>query len=214
MSTQVRRSSLRHFLWSVRGRLLVALFLAVSSGLLGQAATEPSPAQKPPESATQPQSATPAPEPERTLPPAQSTTPPPQGEKIALPERAQRFEFTKVDLELLRQVDAFDKYMEEKGWVYNDPETSAYLDRLGLSLVPKETPENVKWRFHAMRDIEVNAFAMPNGSIYVNSGLISRMENEAQLAGVLARVITSVNAFPGRRAPRAPGGGPRRSLPG
>jgi predicted Zn-dependent protease len=108
------------------------------------------------------------------------------------PASAQSFQFTKVDLELLRQVNAFDKYMEEKGWVYNDSETSVYLENLGLTLVPKQTPEYVTWRFRAIRDLEVNAFALPNGSIYVNSGLLSRMENEAQLAGVLAHEITHV----------------------
>jgi len=50
----------------------------------------------------------------------------------------------------------------------------------------------VKWRFRAIRDLEVNAFALPNGSIYVNSGLLSRMENEAQVAGVLAHEVTHV----------------------
>jgi predicted Zn-dependent protease len=113
-------------------------------------------------------------------------------EKLEPPARALSFKFTKVDLELLRQVDAFDKYMEEKGWVYNDSGTDAYLKNLGLALAPKQTPEYVTWRFHAIRDLEVNAFALPNGSIYVNSGLISRMENEAQLAGVLAHEITHV----------------------
>jgi hypothetical protein len=115
-----------------------------------------------------------------------------QPSELALPRGAQDFKFTKVDLELLRQVDAFDVYMEEKGWVYQDPDTDAYLQSLGLSLVPKLTPEKVKWRFAAIRDLDVNAFALPNGSIYVNSGLLSRMENEAQLAGVLAHEITHV----------------------
>jgi len=115
-----------------------------------------------------------------------------EGVKLETPQRAQDFKFTKVDLELLRQVDAFDKYMEEKGWVYNDPESDAYVQKLGLSLAPKETPENVTWHFRTLRDLEVNAFALPNGSIYVNTGLVSRMENEAQLAGVLAHEITHV----------------------
>src|SRR5215470_15948267 len=57
------------------------------------------------------------------------------------------FKFTKVDLELLRQVNAFDKYMEEKGWLYSDPASNEYLNKLGLSLVPKETLENVTWQF-------------------------------------------------------------------
>src|SRR5450631_83159 len=113
-------------------------------------------------------------------------------EKLASPRRAQEFKFTKVDFELLKQADAFDTYVEEKGWVYNDPATNAYLDELGSSLVPSETPENVKWRFRTIRDLEVNAFALPNGSIYVNSGLLSRMESEAQVAGVLAHEVTHV----------------------
>ena len=58
--------------------------------------------------------------------------------------------------------------------------------------MPRETPENVLWRFRAIRDLEINAFALPNGSIYVTTGLLSRMENEAQLAGVLAHEVTHV----------------------
>ncbi len=83
--------------------------------------------------------------------------------------------------------------MEEKGWVYNDPAATAYLEKVALPLVPKQTPEHVTWHFRVLRDIEVNAFALPNGSIYVNSGLLARLENEAQLAGVLAHEITHVN---------------------
>jgi len=110
---------------------------------------------------------------------------------LALPHNAQAFKLTKVDFELLRQVNAFDKYIEERGWVYSDPGTNEYLEKLGLSLIPG-APENVTWRFRAIRDLEVNAFALPNGSVYVNSGLLSRMENEAQLAGVLSHEITHV----------------------
>ena len=102
------------------------------------------------------------------------------------------FHFTTVDLDLLRQVNGFDKHIEERGWIYSDSSVDAYVEKLGLSLVPAETPENVKWRFKVLRDVEANAFALPNGSIYINSELISRMDNEAQLAGVLAHEITHV----------------------
>jgi predicted Zn-dependent protease len=105
--------------------------------------------------------------------------PAPQPTKLAPTRQSQDCQFTKIDLDLLKQVDVFDKYVEEKGWVYNDPETNAYLEKLGATLVPAQTPENVKWHFRTMRDLDVNAFALPNGSIYVNSGLLSRMENDA-----------------------------------
>lgn len=177
-------------------RSLLFLFFPVflvSVSLSEQEPPNPSQAQHPAEIAPQPR-------PDASRPAANSPSPvlatefdPVDArERLAPPHNAQTFKFTKVDLELLRQVDAFDQYMEEKGWVYDDPETAAYLEKLGHSLVPEQTPENVKWRFRAVRDLEVNAFALPNGSIYVNSGLLSRMENEAQLAGVLAHEVTHV----------------------
>lgn len=124
--------------------------------------------------------------------PGQATTSPEDSSRKLAEGHILPFKFTKVDLELLERVNQFDRYIEEQGWVYSDRETDEYLQKLGLSMVPEETPENVQWRFHVLRDIEANAFALPNGSIYVNSGLLSRMENEAQLAGVLAHEITHV----------------------
>ena len=112
--------------------------------------------------------------------------------EFATPKEVLNFKFTRLDLELLRQADAFDQLAEERGWVYTDSKASEYLEKLGLTLVPQQLPENVKWRFHVIRDVDANAFALPNGSIYVNTGLLARMENEAQMAGVLAHEITHV----------------------
>jgi predicted Zn-dependent protease len=177
--------------------LAFALLLILTYNLPGQEPQTQPPAAVPQFQPTSPQPAGSDPAkpeatnaaPEASAPNARPSATP---EKLALPPSAQNFQFGKVDLELLRQVNAFDKYMEEKGWVYNDPDTNAYLERVGMSLVPKETPEYVTWRFRAVRDLEVNAFALPNGSIYVNSGLLARMENEAQIAGVLGHEITHV----------------------
>jgi predicted Zn-dependent protease len=105
---------------------------------------------------------------------------------------AQKFKFAKIDLQFLKQLDAFDKYIDDKGWVYDDPETTRYVERVGHAVVPPNTPENVKWRFRVLRDPVPNAFALANGSIYINTGLLSRLENEAQLAGVLAHEVTHV----------------------
>ena len=52
---------------------------------------------------------------------------------------AQEFKFSKADLDLLKQVDAFDKYIEDKGWVYSDPATDEYINRVGRMLVPPDT---------------------------------------------------------------------------
>jgi tetratricopeptide (TPR) repeat protein len=171
---------------------LLVLFLTLTYYLPGQEPSGSSQEQKPPEPAAQAQpGAAPSATPPAEIPAPQAASQE-TAETLAPPKNSQTFKFGKVDLDLLKQVNAFDAYMEEKGWVCNDPETNAYLDKLGSSLVPAQTPENVTWRFRAIRDLEVNAFALPNGSIYVNSGLLSRMENEAQVAGVLAHEITHV----------------------
>jgi tetratricopeptide (TPR) repeat protein len=111
-------------------------------------------------------------------------TPPPVNEE---------FKFGKVDLELLEQVDLLDRRLEREGLVLEDGATNAYLARIGRSLIPRGlTLENVSWKFHALRDSVPNAFALPNGSIYVSTGLMAMMDNESQLAAVLAHELTHV----------------------
>lgn len=111
-------------------------------------------------------------------------TPPPVNEA---------FKFGSVDLELLEQVNLLDHRFEKEHVVFEDEATSAYLDRVGRSLVPKGLPlEHVQWKFRAVRDPQPNAFALPNGSIYVTTGLLALMDNESQLAAVLAHELTHV----------------------
>jgi len=70
----------------------------------------------------------------------------------------------------------------------NDPEVLQYLNSLGKKLVayaPNNHAEYV-WQFKVVNSMEINAFALPGGYIYVNRGVMDAAENEAQLAGVLA----------------------------
>jgi predicted Zn-dependent protease len=114
---------------------------------------------------------------------AQTPTSPPQEE----------FKFGKADLDLLEQVNLLDKRLEREGLVFLDDPTNSYLQRVGESLLPRDRNlEHVIWKFRALRDPVPNAFALPNGSVYVNTGLIALLDNESQLASVLAHEITHV----------------------
>lgn len=105
----------------------------------------------------------------------------------------EEFKFGKVDLELLEQVDLLDRRFERDGLVLEDEATSNYLKRVGNSLLPRGLMlENVVWKFRALRDPVPNAFALPNGSIYVSTGLLALMDNESQLAAVIAHELTHV----------------------
>jgi beta-barrel assembly-enhancing protease len=103
------------------------------------------------------------------------------------------FSFTKVDLDLLDKSNQLDKQLQEKGLVYNDLDTTKYITKVGQAVLPGGPEvQNVHWQFFVLRDPLPNAFALPNGSIYVHTGLLAILENEAQLAGVLAHEETHV----------------------
>jgi predicted Zn-dependent protease len=103
------------------------------------------------------------------------------------------FRFTKVDLQLLDESNAVDRLLENRGLVYSDPVLEKHLAGITTPLLPKDAPEHVQWRFRILRDPLVSAFALPNGSIYVTTGLIARAENDDQLAGVLAHETAHVS---------------------
>ncbi len=107
--------------------------------------------------------------------------------------RPEPFRFGDVDLEFLDQTKQLDKKFEDQGLVYREPELNAFVNRVGNTLLKSEDQlENVNWQFRVYRDPAVNAFALPNGSIYVFTGLLARVQNEAQLAGILAHEIVHV----------------------
>ena len=71
-----------------------------------------------------------------------------------------------------------------------DPELQAYVERVGRSLVPKWVdPQQFNFTFTLVEDPTLNAFAMPDGTVVVHSGLLAVLENEAQLATVLGHEI-------------------------
>ena len=103
------------------------------------------------------------------------------------------FKFGEVDLEVLEQADLLDVRLERDGLVLADESTNAYLRRIGQSLIPRDLVlEKVTWKFRAVRDPQPNAFALPNGSIYVTTGLVSLLDNESQLAAILSHELTHV----------------------
>jgi len=103
------------------------------------------------------------------------------------------FKFGNVDLEVLEQVNLLDRRFEKDGLVLEDEAANAYLFRIGSSLIPQGlTLDNVTWKFRALRDPEPNAFALPNGSIYVTTGLLALVDNESQLAAIMAHELTHV----------------------
>jgi beta-barrel assembly-enhancing protease len=76
--------------------------------------------------------------------------------------------------------------------IVRDPETNAYMSRLGDSLAVLVDDAGRNWRFSIVDDPAINAFAVPGGYIYVNRGLIARAQTLSQLAGVVGHEIAHV----------------------
>lgn len=76
--------------------------------------------------------------------------------------------------------------------IMTDPEVNRYINVLGDSLARLTSRADLEWHFYIVNSREVNAFAVPGGFIYVNRGLIERMDNVSQLAGVLGHEIGHV----------------------
>jgi Zn-dependent protease with chaperone function len=103
------------------------------------------------------------------------------------------FRFTDIDSQVLQDSDAVDRQYLKKGLVMQDPQLQAYLDSIGKRVVgSRPAPEQVEFKFRVLRDPMVQAFALPNGSVYVTAGLLSLLDDEPQLAAVLGHETAHV----------------------
>ena len=78
--------------------------------------------------------------------------------------------------------------------IYPDEELSAYVEDLGLKLAAKSERPHLPWTFRVLDDPTVNAFALPGGFIYVTRGILTYLNSEAELAGVIGHEIGHVTA--------------------
>lgn len=88
--------------------------------------------------------------------------------------------------------------VERQSKVVNDPVISEYVNRIGQNLV-RNSDAKVPFTIKVIEDPTVNAFALPGGFFFVQTGLILKADSEAELAGVMAHEIAHVAARHGTR---------------
>lgn len=82
--------------------------------------------------------------------------------------------------------------IEKQVEVVNNRELTDYVARIGQKLAAQPEADKYPYTFKVVNDNSINAFALPGGPAFVNTGLIAAVDNEAQLAGVLAHEISHV----------------------
>ncbi len=88
--------------------------------------------------------------------------------------------------------------IERQARIIDDPVIAEYVNRVGQNLV-RNSDAKVPFTIKVIDAEDVNAFALPGGFFFVNSGLILKAESEAELAGVMAHEIAHVAARHGTR---------------
>ena len=92
----------------------------------------------------------------------------------------------------------YAQMIESSVKLVNDPVVTEYVNRVGQNLV-RNSDAKVPFTIKVVDDDSINAFALPGGFFYVNSGLILAADEEAELAGVMAHEIAHVAARHGTR---------------
>ena len=88
--------------------------------------------------------------------------------------------------------------VERQAKIVDDPIIAEYVNRVGQNLV-RNSDAKVPFTIKVLDSEEVNAFALPGGFFFVNTGLILKAETEAELAGVMGHEIAHVAARHGTR---------------
>jgi beta-barrel assembly-enhancing protease len=105
----------------------------------------------------------------------------------------QPFQLSADEREIWEQSEAEQQKLNRRGRLYQDPLLEEYINGVARRLTPPAVEEaGIPVRVRILQDPSLNAFAYPNGALYIHTGLLARVENEAQLATVLGHEMTHV----------------------
>ncbi len=105
-----------------------------------------------------------------------------------------------IDIVLMSEYEEIKtgREMHEKlvaeGALYEDEKVQAYINQIGQDLATNSDRPDIAYTFSVIDNENINAFAFPGGYIYVNRGLLVYMDNQSELAAVLAHEIGHVTA--------------------
>lgn len=75
-----------------------------------------------------------------------------------------------------------------------DPDIISYVEKLGNSILAQTGPQLFNYKFYVVKDEALNAFAAPSGLVFIHSGLLENIDDESELAGIIAHEIGHVTA--------------------
>lgn len=107
-----------------------------------------------------------------------------------LPPVTQDFRFEEDEKRLWLRSEEEQKILNRSGLVYRDEELETYLNEVVKRLQPIEIFDHIPFKVFIIKNHLVNAFIYPNGALYIHTGILAKMDNEAQLATLLGHEMT------------------------
>lgn len=91
--------------------------------------------------------------------------------------------------DLIDTAAQYNDMFARRSLLYGDSAVLDLVRRIGHELAPEPTDDYIDYEFFVIRDPSPNAFAFPNGQIYIHTGMLARMADESQLAALLGHEI-------------------------
>ncbi len=110
----------------------------------------------------------------------------------SLPPVTQDFRFEEDEKGLWLRSEEEQKVINRSGIIYPDEEIETYVNGIARKLQPTEVYTHIPFKVVIIKNHLLNAFAYPNGVVYVHTGILAKMDNEAQLATLLAHEMSHV----------------------
>lgn len=85
---------------------------------------------------------------------------------------------------------AYKQEFRSQGVLVEDPQILEYLDKLGQQVASLMGRDEFEYEFNAIADDSLNAFAMPGGKVFVNTGALMQLQTEAELMGLLGHEVS------------------------
>ena len=95
-------------------------------------------------------------------------------------------QFKSLSIEKEKEIgEQFFLELQQQVPIIDDPFLTSYINHLGQRLVAQLGPHPFKYKFYIIQDPSMNAFAVPGGYIFLNSGMIAMADREGEVAGCM-----------------------------
>lgn len=91
-----------------------------------------------------------------------------------------------------KRADEACEKLDESSHLYRDLKLENYLTEFANNLLPENIKPWLKVSVKVLNEPSLNAFALPNGRIYIHAGMLAAIDNEAQLASLLGHEMTHI----------------------